>query len=109
MQDDLTDATRWAIEQKITQADRICTLGASYGGYAALMGAARATAFTTRRRAAKSMSASSRSSASICPWPATQRAEIDGRSPGSSCGIRIQRMMYTRMPGNAAEKIEIST
>lgn len=41
MQDDLTDATRWAIEQKITQADRICIFGASYGGFAALMGAAR--------------------------------------------------------------------
>jgi dipeptidyl aminopeptidase/acylaminoacyl peptidase len=41
MQDDLTDATRWAIEQKIAPADRICIYGASYGGYAALMGAAR--------------------------------------------------------------------
>lgn len=41
MQDDLTDATRWAIEQKITQPDRICIYGASYGGFAALMGAAR--------------------------------------------------------------------
>jgi dipeptidyl aminopeptidase/acylaminoacyl peptidase len=41
MQDDLTDATRWAIEQKITEADRICIFGGSYGGYAALMGAAR--------------------------------------------------------------------
>lgn len=41
MQDDLTDATRWAIEQKVTTPDRICIFGASYGGYAALMGAAR--------------------------------------------------------------------
>jgi dipeptidyl aminopeptidase/acylaminoacyl peptidase len=41
MQDDLTDATRWAIEQKIAPADRICIYGASYGGFAALMGAAR--------------------------------------------------------------------
>lgn len=41
MQDDLTDATKWAIEQKITSADRICIYGASYGGYAALMGVAR--------------------------------------------------------------------
>jgi dipeptidyl aminopeptidase/acylaminoacyl peptidase len=41
MQDDLTDATHWAIEQKITEADRICIFGASYGGYAALMGAVR--------------------------------------------------------------------
>ena len=41
MQDDLTDATRWAIAQGIADADRICIYGASYGGYAALMGAAR--------------------------------------------------------------------
>jgi dipeptidyl aminopeptidase/acylaminoacyl peptidase len=41
MQDDLTDATRWAIEQKIASADRICIMGVGYGGYAALMGAAR--------------------------------------------------------------------
>lgn len=41
MQDDLTDATKWAVEQGIADADRICLYGASYGGYAALMGAAR--------------------------------------------------------------------
>lgn len=41
MQDDLTDATRWAIEQGITEADSICIYGASYGAYAALMGAVR--------------------------------------------------------------------
>ncbi|GGD32173.1 alpha/beta hydrolase family protein [Pseudoxanthomonas indica] len=41
MQDDLTDATRWAIEQKIAEPGRICIYGASYGGYAALMGVAR--------------------------------------------------------------------
>lgn len=37
MQDDLTDATKWAIAQGIAPADRICIYGASYGGYAALM------------------------------------------------------------------------
>lgn len=41
MQDDLTDATRWAIDQQIADPSRICIYGASYGGYAALMGAAR--------------------------------------------------------------------
>jgi dipeptidyl aminopeptidase/acylaminoacyl peptidase len=41
MQDDLTDATRWAIAQGIADPGRICIYGASYGGYAALMGAAR--------------------------------------------------------------------
>jgi dipeptidyl aminopeptidase/acylaminoacyl peptidase len=40
--DDIADATRWAIEQRIASADRICIYGKAYGGYAALMGAARA-------------------------------------------------------------------
>lgn len=41
MQDDLTDATRWAITQQVADPARICIYGASYGGYAALMGAAK--------------------------------------------------------------------
>jgi dipeptidyl aminopeptidase/acylaminoacyl peptidase len=41
MQDDLTDATRWAIDNKHADAERICIFGASFGGYAALMGAVR--------------------------------------------------------------------
>ncbi len=41
MQDDLTDAVRWAIDQGIASPDRICISGASYGGYAAMMSAVR--------------------------------------------------------------------
>ncbi|WP_166472731.1 S9 family peptidase [Stenotrophomonas sp. Marseille-Q5258] len=41
MQDDVTDATRWAVEQGIADGSKICIYGASYGGYAALMGVAR--------------------------------------------------------------------
>jgi len=40
MQDDLTDATHWVVEQGIADPHRICIYGASYGGYASLMGAA---------------------------------------------------------------------
>lgn len=39
MQDDVTDATRWAIAQGIADPQRLCIYGASYGGYAALEGA----------------------------------------------------------------------
>jgi dipeptidyl aminopeptidase/acylaminoacyl peptidase len=39
MQDDVTDATRWAIAQGIADPQRICIYGSSYGGYAALEGA----------------------------------------------------------------------
>lgn len=41
MQDDVTDATKWALEQGIADPKRICIYGTSYGGYAALMGAVR--------------------------------------------------------------------
>jgi dipeptidyl aminopeptidase/acylaminoacyl peptidase len=36
MQDDLTDAVQWAVEQGFTSEDRMCIYGASYGGYATL-------------------------------------------------------------------------
>lgn len=38
MQDDVADSTRWAIAQGIADPKRICVAGASYGGYATLMG-----------------------------------------------------------------------
>lgn len=41
MQDDLMDALRWAIDQGHVDPQRVCIAGASYGGYAALMGLAR--------------------------------------------------------------------
>jgi dipeptidyl aminopeptidase/acylaminoacyl peptidase len=36
MQDDVTDATRWAIKEGIADPERICIYGGSYGGYATL-------------------------------------------------------------------------
>ena len=41
MQDDVTDATKWAIDAGYADANRIAIVGASYGGYSALMGGAR--------------------------------------------------------------------
>jgi dipeptidyl aminopeptidase/acylaminoacyl peptidase len=38
MQDDIADAARWAIAEGIADPQRICIAGASYGGYATLMG-----------------------------------------------------------------------
>ncbi len=40
MQTDVEDGTRWLIEEGIADPDKICIVGASYGGYAALMEAA---------------------------------------------------------------------
>ena len=39
MQDDLTDAVNFMVDKGYSDPDRICIVGGSYGGYAALMGA----------------------------------------------------------------------
>jgi dipeptidyl aminopeptidase/acylaminoacyl peptidase len=41
IQDDITDATLWAIDQEITTRDRVCIYGNSFGAYAALEGVVR--------------------------------------------------------------------
>ncbi|NNF51291.1 MAG: S9 family peptidase [Gammaproteobacteria bacterium] len=41
MQDDVTDATLWAVDQGIADRNRLCIYGGSYGGYAALQGVVR--------------------------------------------------------------------
>jgi len=38
MQNDVTDAVKWAIDQGIANADRVCIYGGSYGGYATMAG-----------------------------------------------------------------------
>lgn len=38
MQDDVTDALLWAIDEGIADKDRVCIFGASYGGYATMAG-----------------------------------------------------------------------
>jgi dipeptidyl aminopeptidase/acylaminoacyl peptidase len=38
MQDDLDDVRQWAIDQGYADPNRVCMAGASYGGYATLMG-----------------------------------------------------------------------
>lgn len=41
MQDDLTDAVKWAVGEGIADAKRVCIVGGSYGGYAAFRAAQR--------------------------------------------------------------------
>lgn len=38
MHDDLLDAVKWAVDNKITTADKVAIMGGSYGGYATLVG-----------------------------------------------------------------------
>lgn len=37
MQTDVTDAARWAVDQNLVDADRICIVGTAYGGYVAAL------------------------------------------------------------------------
>jgi dipeptidyl aminopeptidase/acylaminoacyl peptidase len=41
MQDDIEDGVKWAVAQGIADPRRVCIYGASYGGYAAMMGLAK--------------------------------------------------------------------
>ncbi|MCM8730391.1 alpha/beta hydrolase family protein [Hephaestia sp. GCM10023244] len=41
MQDDISDGVRWAIAEGIADPKRVCIVGASYGGYAAMWGIAK--------------------------------------------------------------------
>jgi len=41
MQDDVTDATLWAVKQGLADPERMCIYGASYGGYSTLVGITR--------------------------------------------------------------------
>ncbi|WP_374580041.1 alpha/beta hydrolase family protein [Pseudoduganella sp.] len=38
MQDDIADSVKWAVAQGVADPGRVCIMGASYGGYATLMG-----------------------------------------------------------------------
>lgn len=38
MDDDLVDTVQWAVKQKLVDPTKVCIMGGSYGGYAALMG-----------------------------------------------------------------------
>lgn len=41
MQDDISDGVKWAVAQGIADPKRVCIVGASYGGYAAMWGIAK--------------------------------------------------------------------
>lgn len=41
MQDDIADGVKWAVDQGIADAGRVCIYGGSYGGYATMMGLAK--------------------------------------------------------------------
>lgn len=112
MQDDIEDATDWLVAQGIADAQRICLSGASYGGYAALMGLVKTPA---KYRCAVSglpvtdlavlmssgWSSISKHEASRLYWtemvgdPATQTAQLNAVSPARQAHrIQGRVMLY---------------
>jgi dipeptidyl aminopeptidase/acylaminoacyl peptidase len=49
VQDDISDGVKWLIDNHFTDPGRICTFGASFGGYAAMMQPIRNSACTAAR------------------------------------------------------------
>jgi dipeptidyl aminopeptidase/acylaminoacyl peptidase len=41
MQDDITDGVKWLVEKGVVDPKRVCIMGGSYGGYAAMIGTVR--------------------------------------------------------------------
>lgn len=101
MQDDLTDATHWAVEQKIAQSDRICIYGVSYGGYAALMGAVREPKlYRCAIGVAGAYDLELMLSSADIPLSRTGRAYLDAVLGDDSAELR------TRSPAYNAQRIE---
>jgi dipeptidyl aminopeptidase/acylaminoacyl peptidase len=93
IQDDLVDGVRWAIGQGEVDAKRICVYGASFGGYSALMLAARepgmfrcavgyAGVYDLNQMASTGEAkASKRLRATLARTIGTDKAELDRYSP----------------------------
>tara|TARA_E500000178_G_scaffold355966_1_gene430823 strand:+ start:5763 stop:7724 length:1962 start_codon:yes stop_codon:yes gene_type:complete len=102
MQDDITDGTRWLIEQGLADANRICIAGGSYGGYAALMGAAKESKLY---RCAASFNGVS----DLRQLVKDQLKYVDGRYASRFIGNlwRDKDMLIQNSPVNLAEQIDI--
>ena len=103
MQDDITDATRWAIEQKIAPADRICIYGASYGGYRGVdERGARARSVPMRDRLRRRL----RPRAHV-PSPATFPTRAAARRIWNACSAPTSRGCATQSPAYNAQNIKV--
>lgn len=90
MQEDLLDAMQWAVQNRVAQADRVAIVGESFGGYAALAGAAlTADAF----RCAASFNGPANLNVFVESAPASQRDGLylrvgDARTPEGRAALR---------------------
>lgn len=100
MQDDLTDATRWAIAQGHADPTRICLHGASYGAYATLVGVAKEP----------SLYKCAAGHVGVYDLPTMQREDArDSRSLGrwSKEWVGEGAMLSTASPTNMAQQIKV--
>jgi dipeptidyl aminopeptidase/acylaminoacyl peptidase len=91
MQDDLTDAVKWAVAEGIADRHRVAIFGVSYGGYAALAGAA-FTPDLLLLRNSESCAGNSTSFcriASACLLFLSRRATVRPSNPLYRCAIDV--------------------
>jgi dipeptidyl aminopeptidase/acylaminoacyl peptidase len=101
MQDDVTDATRWAIAEGVANPARICIYGASYGGYAALMGPVREPGLY---KCAASYAGPS-DLAKITRWDSQHRDKLSGKWFAKMLGEGPELDLHS--PAHNADKIKV--
>jgi dipeptidyl aminopeptidase/acylaminoacyl peptidase len=106
MQDDLTDAVQWAVEQNVADAKKVAIMGTSYGGYATLAGAAFTPELFQGGVDLCGPSNLFTLLATIPPYWATMRATFNKRI-GNPDDKDDQRLLTDASPFFSADKIRI--
>ena len=107
MQDDLTDGVKALADQGSADPARVCIVGASYGGYAALAGAALTPTCTNARSRSPASPISMISSAGASTMGRRiRRASRTGSRP-SATPTRTQSAAARSLTGGTADKIKI--
>jgi len=103
MQDDLTDAVKWAVETGLADPARVVILGASYGGYAVMAG----LTFTPELYAA----GVNYVGVTDLKLIASQRRSTEGRKAWTKTRVgdlfEDSDELYTRSPVNFAQRIRV--
>jgi dipeptidyl aminopeptidase/acylaminoacyl peptidase len=105
MHDDLIDAVDWAIDKRIARKDKVAIMGASYGGYATLVGL---TATPESFACGVDIVGPSNLRTMLANFPAYWVSFIDNfkRRVGDPETIRGRRLLHDRSPLFHATRIE---
>lgn len=101
MQDDLADGVAWLIGRGVADPDRVCIVGASFGGYAALMGVVRTPGLY---KCAVSFAGLSDLPLGISHGQGYMRSAIHSRSRGKT--VFNDRQLIRTSPARRAKQIE---